>query len=92
MILCVYCRFAYILVDVDFYLKQVVDCRSEGQKRCFLHFRGALPHRPQINKISGQMLEYIKRDPGFSFPGGGGPGPEGGGNVTCFGRDETIDQ
>ena len=43
---CVDCRFAYFLADVDVFLKQVVDCRPEGQKRCFLHFRGTLPHPP----------------------------------------------
>ena len=49
---CVDCRFAYFLADVDVFLKQVVDCRPEGQKRCFLNFRGTLqpppPHTPKL--------------------------------------------
>ena len=40
------CRFALLVVDVDFGQKSIVDCRQKGSKTFDLHFIGTPPHPP----------------------------------------------
>ena len=40
------CRFALLVVDVDFGQKSIVDCRQKGPKTCDLHLIRTPPHPP----------------------------------------------
>ena len=63
------CRFAVLVVDVDFGQKTIVDCRQKGPKTCDLHLIRTPPHPPCI--VFKKTTKIILKFQNHSFPHSG---------------------